>query len=149
MRILITGAAGFIGFHLSKRILEKGHTVIGFDNLNNYYEPTLKKARLEQLEIYSKQNQSDFIFIKGNLQDKLDIENIFKTQKPERVVNLAAQAGVRYSIDNPFTYIESNLVGFANILESCRHGDIEHLVYASVAQYMEEILICLLKRLKV
>jgi len=131
MRILITGAAGFIGFHLSKRILEKGHTVIGFDNLNNYYEPTLKKARLEQLEIYSKQNQSDFIFIKGNLQDKLDIENIFKTQKPERVVNLAAQAGVRYSIDNPFTYIESNLVGFANILESCRHGDIEHLVYAS------------------
>jgi len=131
MRILITGAAGFIGFHLSKRILEEGHTVIGYDNLNSYYDPNLKKSRLKQLEVISINNKDRFIFIKGNLQDNIKIKEVFEKYKPNRVVNLAAQAGVRYSIENPSEYIQSNLVGFANILEACRYGDIEHLVYAS------------------
>ena len=125
-KILVTGAAGFIGFHLSKRILEEGGEVIGFDNLNDYYEVSLKESRLEILNKYEK-----FTFIKGNLADKSAIENMFETYSPDIIVNLAAQAGVRYSIDNPDAYIESNIIGFYNILEACRHHKIEHLIYAS------------------
>ena len=122
----ITGAAGFIGFYLSKRLLEGGAKVIGLDNMNDYYEVSLKEERLRIL------NELDgFTFIKGDLADKDMIMSIFKDYKPDIVVNLAAQAGVRYSIDNPDAYIQSNLVGFFNILEGCRHYPVKHLVYAS------------------
>ncbi len=131
MTVLITGAAGFIGFHLSKRLLKEGFPVVGFDNLNDYYDPKLKIARLEDLKITSKTTGSNFVFIKGHLQDQSRINDLFQTYEPRKVVNLAAQAGVRYSLTNPSEYIQSNLVGFANLLEACRHGNIEHLVYAS------------------
>lgn len=122
----ITGAAGFIGFYLSKRLLEAGAKVIGLDNMNDYYEVSLKEERLRIL------NESDgFTFIKGDLADKEAIMDIFKEYQPDIVVNLAAQAGVRYSIDNPDAYIQSNLVGFFNILEGCRYYPVKHLVYAS------------------
>ena len=126
--IFITGVAGFIGSNLAKRILkeEKEVQVIGLDNLNDYYDVNLKEYRLKELK-----NFNNFKFIKGNLADKEIVENIFKEYKPEIVVNLAAQAGVRYSITNPDAYIESNLIGFYNILEACRHYPVEHLVYAS------------------
>ena len=125
-KILVTGSAGFIGFHLSKKILEEGGEVIGFDSVNDYYDVRLKEARLEILGKYDK-----FTFIKGNLADKSAVDNLFKEYKPDVVVNLAAQAGVRYSIDNPESYIESNIIGFFNILEACRHNKVEHLIYAS------------------
>ena len=126
--ILITGAAGFIGSNLVKRILkeEKDVYVIGIDNMNDYYDVNLKEYRLKELEKFD-----NFNFIKGSIADKECLENIFKEYKPEIVVNLAAQAGVRYSITNPDVYIESNLIGFYNILECCRHYPVEHLVYAS------------------
>lgn len=126
--ILITGAAGFIGANLSRRILEdhQGARVIGLDSVNDYYDVRLKEHRLKQLAAYD-----GFTFIKGNLADKALIENIFEQYRPKIVVNLAAQAGVRYSITNPDAYIESNLIGFYNILEACRHHPVEHLVYAS------------------
>lgn len=123
---LITGAAGFIGYHLSKRLLEAGAKVIGYDNMNDYYDVSLKEHRLEGLNAYDK-----FEFVKGDLADKEALENVFKEYNPDVVVNLAAQAGVRYSIENPDAYIQSNLVGFANILECCRHYPVEHLLYAS------------------
>ncbi len=126
--ILVTGAAGFIGANLINEILKKFNikTVIGLDNVNDYYDVKIKEYRLENIKKYEK-----FEFIKGNLADKEIIDNIFKKYKPEIVVNLAAQAGVRYSITNPDAYIESNLIGFYNILEACRHNTVEHLVYAS------------------
>ena len=124
---LITGAAGFVGFHLCKRLLELGCTVIGFDNLNDYYDVSLKQARLDILLSAS----SSFTFVKGDLADKAAIDGLFATYAPSVVVNLAAQAGVRYSIDNPYAYLQSNLVGFLNILEACRHNPVSHLVYAS------------------
>jgi len=124
--ILITGAAGFIGFHLSKRLLEEGLTVTGFDNLNDYYDVSLKQSRLEVLKRYER-----FTFIKLDLANKEEVEAIINTYHPEIVVNLGAQAGVRYSIENPEAYIQSNIVGFFNILEACRHNGVEHLVYAS------------------
>ncbi|MFH0070633.1 SDR family NAD(P)-dependent oxidoreductase [Peribacillus sp. NPDC056705] len=123
---LITGAAGFIGFFLSKKLLEQGCNVIGIDNINDYYDVKLKDARLEQLKPYEK-----FTFIKGDISDKEMISNIFEDYKPNIVVNLAAQAGVRYSIENPDVYIQSNIIGFYNILEACRHNPVDHLVYAS------------------
>src|SRR5690625_4385039 len=123
---LITGAAGFIGFHLSKKLLKEGFQVIGIDNLNDYYDVNLKQARLEQLETYKK-----FTFIKGDISEKEQLMNIFKEYKPDIVVNLAAQAGVRYSIENPDVYMQSNVIGFYNILEACRHYPVKHLVYAS------------------
>ena len=126
--ILITGVAGFIGSNLAKRILneEKGVQIVGLDSINNYYDVKLKEYRLNEiLKFYN------FKFVKGNLADKKCVENIFKDYKPSIVVNLAAQAGVRYSITNPDAYIESNLIGFYNILECCRHYPVEHLVYAS------------------
>ena len=125
---LITGAAGFIGSNLAKRVLkdEKDARVICLDNMNDYYDVRIKEYRLEELKKFE-----NFVFIKGNLADKATVENIFKEYKPEIVVNLAAQAGVRYSITNPDAYIESNLIGFYNILECCRNYPVEHLVYAS------------------
>ncbi|MES1038122.1 GDP-mannose 4,6-dehydratase [Peribacillus simplex] len=123
---LITGAAGFIGFFLSRKLLEQGCNVIGVDNINDYYDVKLKYARLEQLKPYEK-----FTFIKGDISDKAIITNIFEEYKPNIVVNLAAQAGVRYSIENPDVYIQSNIIGFYNILEACRHYPVDHLVYAS------------------
>lgn len=125
-RILVTGGAGFIGYHLSKALLEQRCHVIGFDNMNDYYEVTLKEARLNDLKKYN-----NFEFIKGDLADKNALEEIFKTRKPDYVVNLGAQAGVRYSIDNPDAYMQSNMIGFYNILECCRHYPVTHLIYAS------------------
>ena len=126
--ILVTGSSGFIGSNIKKRLLKEyeGVKVIGLDNINDYYDVKLKETRLKELEKFD-----NFIFIKGNLSDKTLIDSIFKEYKPSIVVNLAAQAGVRYSIDHPDTYIESNIIGFYNILEACRHNPVEHLVYAS------------------
>lgn len=128
MTYFITGTAGFIGSNLAKRILkeEKNVKVIGLDNMNDYYDVKIKEWRLEELNKYD-----NFIFIKGDLSDKDTVENIFQEHHPDIVVNLAAQAGVRYSITNPDAYIQSNLIGFYNILECCRHYPVEHLVYAS------------------
>jgi len=126
MKILVTGGAGFIGFHLSKRLLSDGFEVIGYDNLNDYYDVNLKYARLEILKNYEK-----FTFIKGDLADKDAVFSVFTEHKPEIVVNLGAQAGVRYSITNPDVYIESNIIGFFNILEACRHNPVKHLLFAS------------------
>ena len=125
MNILVTGSAGFIGSNLSLRLLKEGHQVIGLDNINDYYDPQLKRDRLKQL------SSDNFTFIKTNL-EKLDtINQVFEEQKPDIVINLAAQAGVRYSLENPHAYINSNIVGFTNILESCRHHNVKHLIYAS------------------
>ena len=126
--ILVTGSAGFIGYYLTRRLLEEidGVKVIGFDSVNDYYDVSLKEWRLKQLE-----NFNNFSFIKGNLADKELVNKTFEEYKPSVVVNLAAQAGVRYSIDHPDVYIESNLIGFYNILEACRYNPVEHLVYAS------------------
>jgi len=126
MKLLITGAAGFIGFHLSKKLLVEGYQVIGIDNLNDYYDPGLKKARLEVLGGYN-----NFSFHKVDLKDKSEVDSIFETYKPTYVINLAAQAGVRYSIENPYAYVDSNLIGFMNILEACRNYPVKHLLYAS------------------
>ncbi len=128
MRILITGAAGFIGFHTARILLQRGDEVVGLDNLNDYYEVTLKQARLAQLTQYP-----NFRFVRMDLADRPGIAELFKQEKFQRVINLAAQAGVRYSIQNPLAYIDSNVVGFANILEGCRHNGVEHLVYASTS----------------
>ena len=124
-KILITGSAGFIGSHLSKRLLAEGHQVIGIDNINDYYDPQLKEDRLSQL------NYENFTFVKTELEDLDTINNTFEQYKPEIVINLAAQAGVRYSLENPHAYVNSNVVGFTNILEACRHYKVEHLIYAS------------------
>lgn len=123
---LITGAAGFIGCFLSKRLLEEGCRVIGVDNLNDYYDVKLKETRLELLNPFEK-----FTFVKEDISNKEAVQKIFEKYKPDVVVNLAAQAGVRYSIENPDVYIQSNIIGFYNILEACRHNPVDHLVYAS------------------
>jgi UDP-glucuronate 4-epimerase len=125
-KILVTGSAGFIGFHLSKRLLERGDQVIGLDNLNDYYDITLKEARLAQLK-----GMDNFQFVQLDLVDREGMAALFAEQQFDRVVNLAAQAGVRYSLINPHAYVDSNLTGFMNILEGCRHNEVEHLVYAS------------------
>ncbi|MBS0200502.1 MAG: NAD-dependent epimerase [Proteobacteria bacterium] len=126
MRILVTGAAGFIGSTLSHRLLERGDEVLGFDNLNDYYDPSLKEARLARL-----QGKPGFQFVRADLEDREAVDRAFREFKPDRVVALAAQAGVRYSLENPRAYIDANIVGFLNILEACRHIGCEHLVYAS------------------
>jgi len=126
MRILITGSAGFIGFHLAKRLLNGGHDVAGMDNLNAYYDVRLKNDRLAILK-----KHAGFRFHLLDLTDRQGMAVLFKTEKPEVVVNLAAQAGVRYSLENPHAYVDSNLTGFTNILEGCRHNGVKHLVYAS------------------
>ena len=131
MTVLVTGAAGFIGFHLSTRLLQQGNSVVGFDNVNPYYDPALKRARLAQLEATSARTGSTFQLIEADLENRTAVEAAFAEHKPRKVVNLAAQAGVRYSIENPAAYIQANLVGFGHILEGCRHHGVEHLVYAS------------------
>lgn len=125
-KVLVTGAAGFIGFHLSQRLVQNGFTVIGIDNLNDYYDVSLKTARLTQLQALPQ-----FQFQKVDLTDKPALDNLFGEHKFDYVVNLAAQAGVRYSLQNPYAYLQSNLHGFLNILEACRHAKVKHLVYAS------------------
>ncbi len=124
--VLVTGAAGFIGFHLSKRLLARGDRVVGLDNLNDYYDVNLKLDRLRQLE-----GREGFRFVRASLGDRPALEELFAGERFDVVVNLAAQAGVRYSLENPHAYVESNLVGFMNILEGCRHHGVKHLVYAS------------------
>ena len=131
MSILITGSAGFIGFHLSLKLLKEGHTVIGIDNLNNYYSVKLKKERLNILHNESKKLNFKFNFIQTDLENKENLNDLFIKYKPAIIINLAAQAGVRYSIENPDAYVQSNLVGFINILELARKFKIEHLIYAS------------------
>ncbi len=126
MKILVTGAAGFIGFHLTIHLLKRGDEVVGIDNLNDYYDVQLKKDRLAITS-----NHQNFSFIQADISDRAAIEMIFAEHHFDRVVNLAAQAGVRYSIENPRAYIDANIVGFMNILEACRHNKVEHLVYAS------------------
>ena len=126
MKILVTGAAGFIGSNVSQRLLARGDTIVGLDNLNDYYDVNLKKSRLSKIE-----TDSNFKFVKENLEDRPAIEALFKQEKFDKVIHLAAQAGVRYSIENPHAYIDSNIVGTTNILEGCRHNEVQHLVYAS------------------
>jgi UDP-glucuronate 4-epimerase len=126
MKVLVTGAAGFIGMHVSERLLARGDTVVGLDNLNDYYDPTLKEARLARL-----QPHAAFRFVKMDVADRPGIERLFAEEGFDRVVHLAAQAGVRYSLVNPHAYVDSNVVGFMNILEGCRHQRVQHLVYAS------------------
>jgi len=143
MKILVTGAAGFIGFHLCRSLLRKGHTVVGLDNINNYYDVNLKYARLNELgivrgeaEMFLSKSIGDlfndsFEFVRMNLEDRENLPVLFNENKFDMICNLAAQAGVRYSIENPESYIDSNIVGFLNILECCRHNKIKHLLYAS------------------
>jgi UDP-glucuronate 4-epimerase len=128
MKVLVTGAAGFIGYHTAKILLERGDDVVGLDNLNDYYDVTLKHARLKVLEGYA-----NFRFVKMDLADRDGIARLFAAERFERVVHLAAQAGVRYSIENPFAYVDSNLTGTMTILEGCRHNEVGHLVYASTS----------------
>ena len=129
--VLVTGAAGFIGSHLSKKLITNKYKVIGFDNLNDYYDLNLKKARLEDIKVFSSKYKNSWEFIFGDLEDKDKIFGIFKKYKPTLVIHLAAQAGVRYSIQNPFSYVNSNLVGFVNVLEASRLMKIENLIFAS------------------
>ena len=126
MKILLTGAAGFIGFHTTKVLLDRGDEVIGLDNLNTYYDVTLKEARLAQLL-----PRNGFHFIKASLEDRAAIDRLFAEYKPQRVIHLAAQAGVRFSLTNPHEYLDSNIIGFLHILDGCRHNNVEHLIYAS------------------
>ena len=126
MKVIVTGAAGFIGFHLCQKLLVTGHVVIGVDNLSDYYDVNLKRDRLKQIE-----NNSNFTFHKLDITDKKSMSDLFNNVNAQCVVHLAAQAGVRYSLENPVAYIDSNIHGFINILENCRHNNIEHLVYAS------------------
>ena len=126
MKILVTGAAGFIGYHVARRLLDRGDTVVGLDNLNAYYDVSLKEARVARLK-----EHSSFRFAKLSLEDRKGMAGFFAAERPQRIVHLAAQAGVRYSLENPHAYLDSNLAGFINILEGCRHNGVEHLVYAS------------------
>jgi UDP-glucuronate 4-epimerase len=125
-KILVTGAAGFIGFHLSKSLLDNDHEILGIDNINDYYDVNLKHARLDQLKLYK-----NFKFEKVDIANRESLTKAFTDFKPQKVINLAAQAGVRYSLENPHVYMQSNLVGFLNIIELCRHNDVEGLIYAS------------------
>jgi UDP-glucuronate 4-epimerase len=141
MRILVTGAAGFIGFHVARRLLERGDSVVGIDSINSYYDPELKYARLRELGIgreaegwgisVASSKFPEYRFIRMKIEDRTAMESLFRENAFDRVINLAAQAGVRYSIDHPHEYIDSNIVGFLNIIEGCRHGKVPHLVYAS------------------
>lgn len=133
MKVLVTGAAGFIGFHVSKKLLERGDDVVGFDNMNNYYDPTLKQARIDLLHDIAGKSNGRFNFICANLADKTTVDQCFRDYQFDRVIHLAAQAGVRYSLENPMSYVESNIVGFTNIIEACRYSRTPHLTYASTS----------------
>jgi UDP-glucuronate 4-epimerase len=128
MKVLVTGAAGFIGMHVAQRLLDRGHEVVGIDNLNAYYDPSLKTARLARL-----QPHADFSFRRMDIADSRAVRDLFATERPARVVHLAAQAGVRYSLKNPQAYVDSNVTGFLSVLEACRHHGCEHLVFASTS----------------
>lgn len=129
MKILVTGAAGFIGYHVCQFLLSRGEEIVGIDNINDYYDPKLKHGRLDELGKHA--HTANFTFIKMDIADREKMESLFQEQGFDKVVHLAAQAGVRYSIENPHAYIQSNIVGFTNVLEGCRHHKIQHLVYAS------------------
>ena len=131
MTFLVTGSAGFIGFHITKRLIEKGYKVIGIDNFNDYYDINLKIKRVDYLDKLKKNYGNNFININSNIENKEEIKRIFNSYKPKKVIHLAAQAGVRYSIKNPSAYISSNIVGFSNILEECRNFKVDHFVFAS------------------
>ena len=129
MKVLVTGAAGFIGYHVALKLLARGDSVMGVDKLNDYYDVSLKEARLASIQVHP--NAHNFHFIKQDIADTASFLALFETHQPQRVVHLAAQAGVRYSLQNPHAYVQSNLVGFTNVLEACRNNAVEHLVYAS------------------
>lgn len=133
MKILVTGNAGFIGFHTTKRLLERGDSVVGIDSVNDYYDPAIKEARLAILEETAASTGSDYHFIRANLADQPTVNACFADHAFDRVIHLAAQAGVRYSLENPHSYVESNIVAFTNILEACRYGKVGHLTYASTS----------------
>src|SRR5215469_13943660 len=133
MKILVTGSAGFIGFHIASRLLDRGDWVVGFDCVNQYYDPRLKEARLGVLERKARESNSGYNFVRANLADKPAVEKCFAEFRFDRVIHLAAQAGVRYSLENPEAYAESNLVGFTHILEACRRHRVAHLTYASTS----------------
>ncbi|MDR2060227.1 MULTISPECIES: NAD-dependent epimerase [unclassified Acinetobacter] len=134
MKVLVTGAAGFIGFSVAQKLLERGDDVVGFDNFNNYYDPSLKEARAQQLQLLAERNDTgSFTLIRENLANKAAVDQCFKEHAFDRVIHLAAQAGVRYSLENPHSYVESNLIAFTNILEACRYAATPHLTYASTS----------------
>ncbi|APX92734.1 capsular biosynthesis protein CpsI [Halomonas sp. 1513] len=133
MKVLVTGSAGFIGFHTVKRLLERGDSVVGFDSVNDYYDPNIKEARLAILEETAARTASDYHFVRDNLANQQAVDACFKDHAIDRVIHLAAQAGVRYSLENPHSYVESNVVAFTNILEACRYAKVEHLTYASTS----------------
>jgi UDP-glucuronate 4-epimerase len=133
MKILVTGNAGFIGFHVAKALLERGDQVVGFDVVNDYYDPKLKEARLRNLEETDRRTNSGYRFVRANLAERAAVEKIFADHKFDRVIHLAAQAGVRHSLENPHAYVESNIIAFTNILEACRHAGVAHLTYASTS----------------
>ncbi|MCE9664002.1 NAD-dependent epimerase [Halomonas sp. M5N1S17] len=133
MRIVVTGNAGFIGFHVAKRLLERGDSVVGIDVVNDYYDPKIKEARLKILEATAAHTGSEYGFIREDLADQQVVHDAFREHAPERVIHLAAQAGVRYSLENPHAYVQSNVVAFTNILEACRHHQVQHLTYASTS----------------
>lgn len=133
MNVLVTGAAGFIGFHVAKKLIERGDQVVGIDNFNDYYDPKLKEARNQILIETAQKEEGSYISVRANIADNDAIKECFETYELDRVIHLAAQAGVRYSIENPHSYVESNIVGFTNILEACRHSQTPHLTYASTS----------------
>ena len=133
MKVLVTGNAGFIGFHVVKRLLERGDSVVGFDCVNTYYDPSLKEARLGVLDELARNSNSGYSFVRADLADRDAVEGGFREHAFDRVIHLAAQAGIRHSIDNPHDYVHSNLVGFANMLEACRYAQVPHLTYASTS----------------
>lgn len=133
MKILVTGNAGFIGFHVASRLLERGDHVVGFDVVNDYYDPALKQARLGVLEEAAGQSKGNYVFVRADLADREAVNACFAEHRPDRVIHLAAQAGVRYSLENPLAYVQSNVVAFTNILEACRYHQVQHLTYASTS----------------
>ncbi|MET3926355.1 NAD-dependent epimerase [Devosia sp. 2618] len=133
MKILVTGNAGFIGYHVARKLIERGDTVVGFDVVNAYYDPALKEGRLAELDMLGAAHEDRYSFIRADLADKSAVDGVFATGSFDRVVHLAAQAGVRYSLEDPMAYVQSNLVGFTHLLEACRHNRVEHLTYASTS----------------
>ena len=133
MKVLVTGNAGFIGFHVARRLIERGDEVVGIDVVNDYYDPALKEARLAVLDEVATRKSASYRFVRGNIADRAIVESCFSGRSFDRVIHLAAQAGVRYSLENPLSYVESNILGFTNILEACRHNGVGHLTYASTS----------------
>ena len=133
MEYLVTGNAGFIGYHVTRKLLERGNSVVGVDMVNDYYDTGVKEARLKQLDEVSAKTGSGYHHARINFAEREALESVFKDHKPKRVINLAAQAGVRYSLENPHAYVESNVIGFTNLLECCRYNEVEHLAYASTS----------------